>query len=79
VVAYINNHLIFSVTLHENFNHFHYVIHRLREVGLKVNLGKCRSEVEYLGHMITPEGLRPNSKLVEAVRDYFLHRSCEDS
>ena len=29
-----------------------------------------RSEVEYLGHVITPVGLRPNSKLVEAVRDY---------
>jgi len=26
--------------------------------------------VEYLGHVITPEGLRPNGKLVEAVRDY---------
>ena len=26
--------------------------------------------MEYLGHVITPEGLRPNGKLVEAVRDY---------
>ena len=73
VAAYIDDLLIFSVTLQEHLDHLRQVIHRLREVGLKVNPGKCqfiRSEVEYLGHVIMPEGLRPNSKLVEAVRDY---------
>ena len=47
---------------------------RIREVGLKVNPSKCqfiRKEVEYLGHVITPEGLRPNDKLVGAVKDYL--------
>ena len=71
--AYIDDLLIFSVTLQKHLDHLHQVIHRLREVRLKVNPGKCqfiRSEVEYLGHVITPEGLKPNSKLVEAVRDY---------
>ena len=73
VAAYIDDLLIFSVSLQEHLDHLRQVIHRLREVGLKVNPGKCqfiRSEVEYLGHVITPVGLRPNSKLVEAVRDY---------
>ena len=26
--------------------------------------------MEYLGHLITPQGLKPNSKLVEAVREF---------
>ena len=73
VAAYIDDLLIFSVSLQEHLDHLRKVIHRLREVGLKVNPGKCqftRREVEYLGHIITPEGLKPNNKLVEAVRDY---------
>ena len=73
VAAYIDDLLIFSVSLQEHLDHLRKVIHRLREVGLKVNPAKCqfiRREVEYLGHIITPEGLKPNSKLVEAVRDY---------
>ena len=79
VAAYIDDLLIFSVTLQEHLDHLRQVIHRLREVGLKVNPGKCqfiRSEVEYLGHVITPEGLRPNSKLVEAVRDVLSSQEC---
>ena len=77
----IDDLLIFSVTLQEHLDHLRQVIHRLREVGLKVNLGKCqfiRSEVEYLGHVITPEGLRPNSKLVEAVRDYSPPKNAQE-
>jgi len=52
VAAHIDNLLIFSVSLQEHLDHLHLVIHRLREVGLKVNLAKCqfiRREVEYLG------------------------------
>ena len=73
VTAYIDDLLVFSVSLQEHLDHLRKVIHRLREVGLKVNSGKCqfiRREVEYLGYIITPKGLKPNSKLIEAVRDY---------
>ena len=73
VAAYIDDFLIFSVSLQQHLDHLCKVIHRLREVGLKVNPGKCqfiRREVEYLGHINTPEGLKPNYKLVEVVRDY---------
>jgi len=31
-------------------------------------------EVEYLGHIITPLGLNPNTKLVAAVHDYLHYR-----
>ena len=59
VAAYIDDLLIFSLSLQDHLDHLCKVIHRLREVGLKVNPGKCqfiRREVEYLGHIITPEG-----------------------
>lgn len=40
---------------------------------MKLKPSKChvvRQEVEYLGHIITPNGLLPNPKLIEAVRDF---------
>jgi len=50
VAAYIDDLLVFSVSLQEHLDHLRKVIHTLREVGLKVNPGKCqfiRREVEY--------------------------------
>lgn len=71
--AYIDNLLVFSSTLAEHLDHLRLVLERLRDVGLKLNPKKCcfmRKEVEYLGHVITPHGLKPNSKLTAAVREY---------
>ena len=57
VTAYIDDLLVFSSSLQEHLDHLYQVIHRLREVGLKVNPAKCqfiRREIQYLGHVITP-------------------------
>jgi len=63
--------LIFSQTLEEHLSHLQKVIQRLTEVGLKLKPAKCqfaRTVVEHLGHLITPNGLKTNARLVEAVR-----------
>jgi hypothetical protein len=63
--------LIFLTTLEEHLKHIHLVLQRLREVGLKLKPSKChfvRKQVEYLGHILTPDGLKPNPTLVQAVR-----------
>ena len=49
------------------------IIDRLEAVGLKLKPVKCkfiRSEVEYLGHVVTPKGLKVNHKLTEAVQEF---------
>ena len=81
VVAYIDDLLVFSSSLQAHLDHLNHVMKRIREVGLKVNPSKCqfiRKEVEYLGHVITPEGLRPNDKLITAVRDYTLPKNVQE-
>ena len=70
VVVYIDDVLVFSRTLEEHLDHLQRVIIRLQEVGLKLKPAKChfaREQVEYLGHLITRSGLKPNPKLVAAV------------
>ena len=38
-----------------------------------LNPGKCKivhDEVEYLGHVVTPQGLQPNCRNLNAVRHF---------
>ena len=73
VAVYIDDVLVFSRTLEDHLKHLCRVIERLQEVGLKLQPAKCqfiREEVEYLGHLITPQGLKPNPTLVEAVQEF---------
>ena len=49
------------------------MLNRLKEAGLKLKPSKCHfvgTEVKYLGHLVTPQGLKANSRIVEAVRNY---------
>jgi hypothetical protein len=44
------------------------VLIRLRDAGLKVNVAKslfCAHEIEYLGYILTREGIKPQSKKVQ--------------
>ena len=73
VSVYIDDILIFSRTLEEHLLHLQRVIERVVEVGLKLKPSKCkfvRKELEYLGHIVSQEGLKPNPRLVDAVRDF---------
>ncbi len=59
VGVYIDDILAFSQTMKEHLDHLQRVLERLTEAGLKQKPSKC------LGHVITPEGLKPNTKQVE--------------
>ena len=73
VSVYIDNILIFSANLEDHIGYLKLVLERITQVNLKLKPSKChfiRKEVEYLGHVITPEGLRTNQKLVQAVQEF---------
>ncbi len=73
VAVYLDDVLIFSRTLDEHKQHLQVVMDRLEKAGLKLNASKCRficQEVEYLGHLITPDGLKLNSRHLSAVKDF---------
>ena len=73
VGVYIDDVLVFSETLEEHLQQLRLVLERLRKAGLKLKPSKChflRESVEYLGHVITPQGLEPNPKQVKAVVEF---------
>ena len=81
VSVYIDDVLVFSLTLEEHIKHLKEVITRLQEAGLKLKPTKCHfilEEVEYLGHVITPDGLKPAHKLTAAVVKFPVPRSVKE-
>ena len=60
-LIYIDDIIIFSKSIDEHLTHLEGVFRRLREANVKLNPKKCSSvvkqRIEYLGHVVTPEGL----------------------
>jgi len=70
VVVYIENILIYSISLEKHAEHLRKVFQRLREDKLYAKLEKCEfrvTEVDFLGHMITQEGLKMDDHKVKAI------------
>lgn len=56
--------------MEEHINRLALVFNRLRKYGLNFNKHKCvfaKSQITYLGHLITSEGLKPDPTKVEAI------------
>ncbi len=71
VQAYMDDLLIFTRRrLDEHLQQMKTVLTRLRDTGLKVDAGKssfCAHEIEYLGYILTREGIKPQPKKVQAI------------
>ncbi|GBG86089.1 hypothetical protein CBR_g40992 [Chara braunii] len=71
VLIYLDDILVYSRSLEEHVEHMRTVLERLRQAKYKANLDKCefaRHELEYLGHYVTPQGIRPLADKIEALR-----------
>jgi hypothetical protein len=70
VIVYLDDILIFSRTLDDHLNHLHQVFQRLQEYDITLNPKKCLflcQEVDYLGFILTTQGIKPQSKKVDAI------------
>ncbi len=73
VVVSIEDILIHSRTESEHKKHIELVLKELRENKIYAKLTKCffmRNKVEYLGHIISENGIQMNQKKVEAVMNW---------
>ncbi len=78
MVVYIDDILIYSSSLEEHEGHLRKVFQRLRENKLYAKLKKCEfgmTEVDFLGHRITQEGLKMDDHKVKAILDWELLKS----
>lgn len=68
--CYLDDILIGGSDLHDAKQKLFQVLDKLNEFNIKINLSKCkffRDEIDYLGHTISQNGLKPNNGKVEAI------------
>ena len=73
VIVYLDDILIYSRTWTEHLQHIRVVLKILREQKLYAKMSKCVfgvQKVEYLGHIISSEGLRVDPQKVQAVMEW---------
>ena len=69
-LIYLDDVIIFSRTEEQHLERMHVVFDRLREHSLKLKPSKCevfRTEINYLAHHISKEGVLPSKKNLEAI------------
>ncbi|GFU95944.1 hypothetical protein TNCV_252951 [Trichonephila clavipes] len=71
--VYLDDILCYSENAEEHRSHLRTIFQRLSSYGLKLNISKCVfgvTELIFLGHLITPDGIQPLPDKVQAVLDY---------
>jgi len=67
----MNDIVIYASSLEEHERKYNALIERLLKTNLKLQPDKCeflKSEVTYLGHVISKDGVKPDPKKLEAVK-----------
>ncbi len=71
VRAYIDNLLVITNgSLNDHLDKLKQIFIRLRNAGLKINATNsvfCAQETEYLGYILTRNGIKPQPKKVQAI------------
>ena len=82
VYAYIDDLLIASSSPTEHLDHLNLLFTRLQEYGIIINPAKCwfgQESLEFLGHLIAPDGISPFPKKVRAILDFPQPTSLKNS
>jgi RNase H-like domain found in reverse transcriptase/Reverse transcriptase (RNA-dependent DNA polymerase)/Integrase zinc binding domain len=72
-MVYMDDIIVFSTSLQEHIQNLKLVFSKLREARLKIQIDKCeffRKEVEFLGHVVTPHGIKPNPNKIKAIKNF---------
>lgn len=81
VVIYLDDILVYSKTVEEHERHLRQVLQRLVDHQLYGRLWKCsffQRKLEYLGFIVSENGIEPNPTLVEAVKKFPLPRTLKE-
>lgn len=69
-VVYMDDILVFSTGIEEHYNNLRTIFKALRKANLKLQIDKCnflKKETEYLGHVLTKEGVKPNPEKIKNI------------
>ena len=70
-MTYLDDIIIFSQDKSQHLEHLEIIFSCLQEAGLKMKHSKCdffKSEIHYLGHLISPEGISPLPNKLDSIK-----------
>jgi hypothetical protein len=73
VIVYLDDILVYSKNKNKHEQHLQQVLQHLKDNQLYARLSKCTfftNSIEYLGHIIDKDDLRPNPQLVQALMNF---------
>ena len=73
VIVFINDILIYPKTTKDHAQHLKAVLKKLKDNKLYANGNKsdfAQQKIEFLGHVITNDGIRPDMKKVKTIEEY---------
>lgn len=74
-LVYMDDIIIYSASLQQHIQDLKVVFKKLKMSNLKMQQDKSeflRKEIDFLGHIVTPEGIKPNPKKIEAIKKFPL-------
>jgi len=80
-LCYLDDVIIFGRTQKELMDRLDQILKRLHEYGLKVKPSKCvlfRTEIKFLGHLVSAAGVQPLPDKVSAINDWPTPRCIRD-
>ena len=80
-MTYLDDIIIFSQNELQNLEHLEIVFSHLQEAGLKMKCSKCdffKSEIHYLGHLISPEGISPLPNKLDSIKHMPVPNSAKE-
>jgi hypothetical protein len=80
-LVYMDDILVIGETLKEHNSKLRAVFQKLREFNLKVEPDKCeflKDELNYLGHVVTAGGVKPDNEKIKAVVEFPTPRTQKD-
>jgi hypothetical protein len=80
-LVYLDDIICFSATMEEHAKKLQAIFERLEQANFQIQPEKCvfvTDTVEYLGHICTPEGIKPDPKKIRAIEEYPAPKTVRD-
>ncbi len=81
VKIYLDDIIIFSPSIQEHKNNLKFVLKKLQDNGVGINFSKShffKKEINFLGHIINANGIKPNLKRISQISSYINPKSIKD-
>lgn len=81
IFVFMDDIIIFSPSLKQHLIDLKKVFEILKKYNLKAQIDKSeflRKEIEFLGHVVTEEGVKPNPKKIEVIKNFPIPRTERD-